>query len=181
MPDYNLAGNKCALLLPDSVRLHYSFPLFFSVFSLCRLFSSENAFQLPTIHFSITLYISPIRHALFAALARDLLFRRDSVFPFLVANGWYMLSGRISGSVPVLRIRNCETRIRSWHTTKPRLAICTVLALVFFFFSQYKFLLKPILIHEFQNLVVLQKLLLFFACQLSGFGLKQSSRFYCHA
>ncbi len=75
------------------VRLFYPgvcimlFRFCFSVFSLCRLFGPENAFQLPTIHFSITLYISPIRHALFAELARDLLFRRDSVFPFLVANG----------------------------------------------------------------------------------------------
>ena len=50
---------------------------------------------------------------------------------------------------------------------------------IFFFFSQYKFLLKPILILEFQNLVALQKLLVFCVCQLSEFGLKQSSRFYC--
>jgi len=50
----------------------------------------------------------------------------------LVANGWYMLSGRISESVPVRRTWNCETRIRTWRTTKPRPAICTLLAIVFF-------------------------------------------------
>ena len=44
----------------------------------------------------------------------------------IATNGWYMLSGRISESVPVRRTRNCETRIRSWRTTKPRPAICTV-------------------------------------------------------
>ena len=41
------------------------------------------------------------------------------------ANGWYMLSGRISESVPVRRTRNCDARIRSWRTTEPRPAICT--------------------------------------------------------
>ena len=45
-------------------------------------------------------------------------------------NGWYMLSGRISKSVPVRRTRNCDARIRSWCTTKPPLqyvlcACCT--------------------------------------------------------
>jgi hypothetical protein len=43
-------------------------------------------------------------------------------------NGWYMLSGRISKNIPVRRTRNCETGIRSWRTTEPRPAICTVLA-----------------------------------------------------
>ena len=44
-----------------------------------------------------------------------------------------MLSGRISGSVPVLRTRNCDARIRSWRTTKPRPELCTLLAAVFLF------------------------------------------------
>ncbi len=39
----------------------------------------------------------------------------------LVGNGWYMLSGRISESIPVQRTRNCETRFRSWRTTEPAL------------------------------------------------------------
>ena len=45
-----------------------------------------------------------------------------------IASRHTMLSGRISKSVPVRRTRNCETRIRSWRTTEPRPAICTLLA-----------------------------------------------------
>ena len=41
-------------------------------------------------------------------------------------NVWYMLSGRISESVPVRRTRNCDAGIRSWRTTKPRSEICTL-------------------------------------------------------
>ena len=50
----------------------------------------------------------------------------------ICANGWYMLSGRISESVPVRRTRNCDARIRSWRTTEPRPAICTLLYCVFY-------------------------------------------------
>ena len=60
----------------------------------------------------------------------------------MLANGWYMLSGRISESVPVRRTRNCDARIRSWRTTKPRPAICTLLCLVFYsliFIFNHKF------------------------------------------
>jgi len=39
----------------------------------------------------------------------------------LRSNGWYMLSGRISESVPVRRTRNCEMGIRDWRTTEPAL------------------------------------------------------------
>ncbi len=55
-----------------------------------------------------------------------------SSFFKLGGNDWYMLSGRISESVPVRRTRNCETRIRSWRTTEPCTAICTVLTAVFY-------------------------------------------------
>ncbi|WP_321376037.1 hypothetical protein [uncultured Draconibacterium sp.] len=51
-------------------------------------------------------------------------------------NGWYMLSGRISESVPVRQLADTELRNdpevsgRSWRTTDPRPAICTVLQAV---------------------------------------------------
>ncbi len=61
------------------------------------------------------------------------------VFLKVAANGWYMLSGRISESVPVRRTRNCDARIRRWRTTEPRPAICTVLS-AFFHFNQYTIL-----------------------------------------
>ncbi|MBN2648624.1 MAG: hypothetical protein JXR50_02670, partial [Prolixibacteraceae bacterium] len=48
-----------------------------------------------------------LANVLFCALAVHF-----SFFFKLVGNGWYMLSGRISESVPVRRTRNCETRIR---------------------------------------------------------------------
>ena len=50
------------------------------------------------------------------------------------------LSLRISKSVPVRRTRNCETRIRSWRTTEPDPAICTLLCVraLFIFVSQIK-------------------------------------------
>ena len=61
---------------------------------------------------------------LFLFLSIRMLFGRCSN---LTANGWYMLSGRISESVPVRRTRNCDARIHSWRTTEPRPAICTLL------------------------------------------------------
>ena len=41
-------------------------------------------------------------------------------FDFMSANGWYMLSGRISESVPVRRTRNCDARIQrtTHHCTR---------------------------------------------------------------
>jgi len=53
---------------------------------------------------------------------------KHSPLKFVELTGWCMLSGRISESVPVRRTRNGETRIRSWRTTEPRPAICTLLA-----------------------------------------------------
>ena len=65
----------------------------------------------------------------------------------MCGNGWYMLSGRISERVPVRRTRNCDARIRSWHTTEPRPAICTVLPQVFCFLSLYEYLIFQVLIN----------------------------------
>ena len=69
-------------------------------------------------------------------------FLKDWIGMFL--KRWWLrlvhVAGRISESVPVRRTRNCETRIRSWRTTKPRPAICTVLWGCCFIFNSTRIL-----------------------------------------
>ena len=50
----------------------------------------------------------------------------------IATNGWYMLSGRISESVPVRQDMTVKKGAETTHTTEPRPAICTVLAVVIF-------------------------------------------------
>ncbi len=57
----------------------------------------------------------------------------------LTGNGWYMLSGRISESVPVRRTRNCETGIRGWRPTNPALQYVLCYGQLFFLFILFKF------------------------------------------
>ena len=73
------------------------------------------------IYFSVTVFAVHLIRQIFYQ------FVVCSRFGKIATNGWYMLSGRISESVPVRRTRNCDARIRSWRTTEPRPAICTLL------------------------------------------------------
>ncbi|KAF0236130.1 MAG: hypothetical protein FD181_2945 [Prolixibacteraceae bacterium] len=58
-------------------------------------------------------------------------------------NGWYMLSGRISESVPVRRTRDCDARIRSWRTAEPALQYVLCYKLLFISFISFSMSFTP--------------------------------------